>query len=351
MWRLLPLLVLPGCIDWASLYQSKCGNGRVEAGEECDDGNQSDTDACLSTCKWATCGDGHVRAGVEDCDDGNTIDGDGCSSTCLLCQSGDANFLFPENGHCYSRHDETVTWDGAETTCDARSGYLATLVSGHEADAVERALLGGRPSSTWIGMSDTGVQQAMYTWVTYEPVQWSRLDRTQTRDGCAIDRTNPDANGPGASWTTVACDETRGFVCEQAPPVIRPEDHHAYRALFARVSWFDARNACVRLGGHLVTIEDAAENAFVATLTAGEFWIGAMDESDAGAADASCPSDASPPRYEWVTDSSVDAGFFAPGEPDRADCARCLLMGVDKGWHDRACNDARWFSPYVCEME
>jgi hypothetical protein len=241
-----------------------------------------------------------------------------------------------------------VTWEGAETTCDGRSGYLATLVSIHEAAAVEEALLGASSSSTWIGMSDSGMQQAMYTWLTYEPVQWSKFAGSTIRNGCTIERSTPAPPGPpSVDWTTVPCSDTLGFVCEQAAPTIRPEDHHAYRALYARVSWFDARNACSRLGGHLVTIDDAAENAFVATLTPGEFWIGATDVSGAGCS----PDAAPPPRYEWVTDSSVDAAFFAPGEPDRADCAKCLIMGVDKGWHDRACNNADWFSPYVCEME
>ena len=32
-----------------------CGNGQVDPPEEeCDDGNQDDTDACLSTCNWRT---------------------------------------------------------------------------------------------------------------------------------------------------------------------------------------------------------------------------------------------------------------------------------------------------------
>jgi len=29
-----------------------CGNGIVEEGEACDDGNENDEDACLSTCQW-----------------------------------------------------------------------------------------------------------------------------------------------------------------------------------------------------------------------------------------------------------------------------------------------------------
>ena len=66
----------------------QCGNGRVEAGEACDDGNRADDDGCLSTCRNATCGDGKLRRGVEQCDDANQTDGDGCSSRCLDCSEG-----------------------------------------------------------------------------------------------------------------------------------------------------------------------------------------------------------------------------------------------------------------------
>ncbi|KAF0024686.1 hypothetical protein F2P81_023488 [Scophthalmus maximus] len=46
-----------------------CGDGKVHAqhGEECDDGNQIVTDACLN-CKWAYCGDGYRHEGMEECD-------------------------------------------------------------------------------------------------------------------------------------------------------------------------------------------------------------------------------------------------------------------------------------------
>jgi len=53
-------------------------------GEECDNGasnSDSDSDACRTDCKNPYCGDGVIDAG-EFCDDGNTADGDGCSSTC-----------------------------------------------------------------------------------------------------------------------------------------------------------------------------------------------------------------------------------------------------------------------------
>lgn len=69
-----------------------CGNGEVEAGEACDDGNQADDDACVA-CEAAACGDGKVWAGMEECDDGNTEPGDGCDAGCktevaMMCGDG-----------------------------------------------------------------------------------------------------------------------------------------------------------------------------------------------------------------------------------------------------------------------
>ena len=61
-----------------------CGDAVVQAPEECDDGNDLDDDACLNTCLKAVCGDSIVFTGTEECDDANDIDDDGCSNTCKL---------------------------------------------------------------------------------------------------------------------------------------------------------------------------------------------------------------------------------------------------------------------------
>ena len=66
-----------------------CGNGFPNEGEACDDGNDDDTDACLSTCEEASCGDGVVWAGMEECDDGNDDDTDDCLNTCVAASCGD----------------------------------------------------------------------------------------------------------------------------------------------------------------------------------------------------------------------------------------------------------------------
>jgi cysteine-rich repeat protein len=78
---------------WAKLaLEAVCGNGGVETGETCDDGNGDDTDACPTTCQTAVCGDGFVHAGVEECDDGAANNGDGkdqCRASCKNPTCGD----------------------------------------------------------------------------------------------------------------------------------------------------------------------------------------------------------------------------------------------------------------------
>ncbi len=93
-----------------------CGNGRVEAGEECDDGNQSDRDGCDAQCRVETgfecsgepstcapvCGD-HAIAGNEVCD-GPTLGG-------LSCQ------LLGYHGGSLVCHSDCMGFD--ETDCMA----------------------------------------------------------------------------------------------------------------------------------------------------------------------------------------------------------------------------------------
>ncbi|MBK7829471.1 DUF4215 domain-containing protein [Nannocystis sp.] len=66
-----------------------CGDGEVQPGEDCDDGNAENTDACVDGCKAAACGDGFVQDGIEVCDDGNATNEDICLDTCVQASCGD----------------------------------------------------------------------------------------------------------------------------------------------------------------------------------------------------------------------------------------------------------------------
>ena len=72
-----------GC-SYDCLSNETCGNGYIDyvTGELCDDGNTIDGDGCEHDCKFPGCGNGILDPG-EVCDDGNRVDGDGCSRDCM----------------------------------------------------------------------------------------------------------------------------------------------------------------------------------------------------------------------------------------------------------------------------
>jgi cysteine-rich repeat protein len=116
--------VVTGCI-----YGPYCGDGTVDPGEVCDDGNRINTDACTNSCEIAVCGDGVVRTGVEQCDDSNTIAGDCCSSDCgfesgtTVCRAAAGTCDLAENctgasGACPADLKRTTVCRGAAGICD-----------------------------------------------------------------------------------------------------------------------------------------------------------------------------------------------------------------------------------------
>jgi cysteine-rich repeat protein len=61
-----------------------CGNGILDCGEQCDDGNTVPGDGCDGNCmSEVSCGNGILEP-FEECDDGNNVDGDGCSALCEI---------------------------------------------------------------------------------------------------------------------------------------------------------------------------------------------------------------------------------------------------------------------------
>ena len=71
---------------------SPCGDGYVQADsdEECDDGNDNESDGCLNDYTVARCGDGVAGRG-RDQDDGNLSDTDGCPVIVSLPDAGMAS--------------------------------------------------------------------------------------------------------------------------------------------------------------------------------------------------------------------------------------------------------------------
>ena len=79
---------------------------------------------------------------------------------------------------------------------------------------------------------------------------------------------------------------------------------HSYYRSTGSMTWTSAKQACINMGGHLVTITSAAENNFVFN-TWPSGWIGFTDESVEG-------------QWRWVTGESVTYTNWNGGEPNNA---------------------------------
>jgi fibro-slime domain-containing protein len=126
-----------------------CGNGRLDDGEQCDDGNTEGGDGCSRICQtesnWdcrtpgqpcinlARCGN-KVLTSNEACDDGNTMSGDGCSADCQAVEPGwlcrvPGKPCLPQCGDGVLAGNETCddgnrkSGDGCSATCRLELGF------------------------------------------------------------------------------------------------------------------------------------------------------------------------------------------------------------------------------------
>ncbi len=109
-WVICAVLVL----NFASTAYGACiggaPNGATQAPEQCDDGNLSNTDSCLSDCTLPFCGDSFVQIGVEDCDGGTC-----CTAGCLFALA--TAECRPSAGQC----DIAENCTGSSATCPGDS--------------------------------------------------------------------------------------------------------------------------------------------------------------------------------------------------------------------------------------
>lgn len=118
---------------------------------------------------------------------------------------------------------------------------------------------------------------------------------------------------------------------------------HYYMQYDEKIKWDAAKTKCQLRGGHLVTIESAKENHFLATRFKGIpcVWIGFYKPSD---------------KWKWVTQEDTDFQRWASEEPDistrspRIGVCIAAYMGVNGKWFD-AYSDDRRVEGYICEWD
>ncbi len=109
---------------------------------------------------------------------------------------------------------------------------------------------------------------------------------------------------------------------------------HSYYRSTGTAIWTTARQNCINMGGHLVTVTTAAENSFIYSLWPSG-WIGLTDEVTENV-------------WQWVTGEPYSYSSWNGGEPNNAGNEDYIqFVGAGK-WNDLPNNQAL---PYVLEFE
>ncbi|MFA6130858.1 MAG: IPT/TIG domain-containing protein [Patescibacteria group bacterium] len=285
-----------------------CGNGVVDSGEACDDGNDSNTDDCTVQCTNNYCGDGYLYESVEECDEGS-LNGVSCSSayeagcsycseSCLsvaesgtfcgdgvrnggeYCDAGDMPYLYVNNdgsfnGTCESSEKGESTSDGTSTyycanvgVCDGGSeqGDVCIAFSTVAIDSLSVVLsdLSSCPGGTCVYPSCSPTCESSCPFTNEST---SILMTTNT------DRTNPVEEISLETYGMLSVDRDAGTIIPTAGTLMMPACSSA-NSLRAKVSFEDF----TRPQNYLVFVTDLSAS-MATTFESGETRLEVTEES------------------------------------------------------------------------
>jgi cysteine-rich repeat protein len=156
-----------------------CGNETQEEGEQCDDGNDNNNDACTNQCQAAYCGDAIVNERTEQCDDGNQVNNDSCTNTCTIyvdipaCADGvdndDDDLVDSLDPGCTNESDDDEA-DESQPSCEAELSSLVHV--SNNSDLHVGSETGDPAVLVDIYLADQDPYGPYPTWATLSGSQW-----------------------------------------------------------------------------------------------------------------------------------------------------------------------------------
>lgn len=208
----------------------------------------------------------------------------------------------PSNGHQYYLLSVS-TWSDAEAVAQRMGGHLATIRNASENTFVHTVF--GTSKYLWIGINDVA-EEGTFTWVSGETstyTNWASGEPSNHSASAGDPRGKPESFGmiydefhaPNGGWNDAeyAAYPVYGVVEINTPtsvlagPITNPANGHQYY-LLTPGTWTDAEAKAKSLGGHLVTINNKAENDWVHSTFNKfggyfrEIWLGLNDAASEG---------------------------------------------------------------------
>jgi cysteine-rich repeat protein len=171
-----------------------CGNGTVDAGEQCEPPGTATCNAQCQNIVAAACGDGTIQA-PEQCDDNNTSNLDGCNSTCKYEMVTRLRTATIQGGaapsFCSVTKNQLGTVALTSTAIGQLNTSLQTGIDEGSTNVIVQALnlddlTGTADPTVELGIMAGGLDPAKGTWpATGNPIDWWFL----------VQNSNVDANG------------------------------------------------------------------------------------------------------------------------------------------------------------
>ena len=216
----------------------------------------------------------------------------------------------------------SVDWQTANKICTAKGGHLVTIENAAENANIQANLSMLEKDEIWLGYTD---RENEGVWLDYkgQPMTYNnwKVSDSEPNNSEGIedyaqmysDGTWNDIKGFSFNYRSI------GFVCEfdkislfnsDGTRAVEPvktfeNNNHKYELYDVSLCWEDAKEACEKMGGHLVTINSQDEQDIIEFLlnkgSKTQYWIGLKD----------CKT-----TEEWITGEKIDYNNWASGEPN-----------------------------------
>ncbi|XP_029309225.1 macrophage mannose receptor 1-like [Cottoperca gobio] len=244
-----------------------------------------------------------------------------------------------------------LTWPQAEASCKLQLASLLSITDPHE-QAYITALLGaegrGQGDKLWTGLIKD--PEHGWQWSNGKPYPYLNWDSGHPLPEPGQDCALADGNIQ-YSWQSSTCSKKLGYICYSegavAPPTRAavtgfcsrpwiPYNGHCFHLNRTQKTWSEARKACRKEGGDLVSIRDVEDQSFVISqlgyASTDELWIGLNDIRTER-------------LFDWSDHSIVTFTSWEFGKPavftDEDDCV--LIRGENGNWADRVCDEKHGF--------
>ncbi|XP_052760887.1 macrophage mannose receptor 1-like [Mya arenaria] len=280
--------------------------------------------------------------------------------------------LFTIDQTCYELVHTQKTWTNAEHDCHHRGGHLVHIENEEQQNKIYDVVNQYHRHAVWIGLNDRQLEEH-FQWTSGDALNYThwfpgrkspKPDSSHPEDCVAI-----KLGAHSGQWEDINCQFQHGYVCEYdatlqtpsstpAPNVAVNSDgnirlcsrrlnqyahqHHTtvgefgkscYELLHQRITFSQAEVMCKKASGHLVHINDAAEQQYVQSFlhrhsphTA--IWTGFNDRHSEG-------------HFHWTAGDPVSYTNWLTNNThhNRLDC---VILDPTQGgkWHDVSCSSS-----------